>query len=249
MRLAQTLHNKVVSKALTKHSVEPFFIRPSKDQPFTTIYLTESKSAWLTIEWLSDELFDYARNYYQELYDLHPENRGKVILYDEEIQSSRWHRSYLKTPVRNPNNTKSSYMYSGLHFYDNLSLPLQFQPFLDFLNETQEQDPYNQVIANWYANGNDYIAAHSDCVVGMKKEADVAIIVFCANDRDARELQFIAKNLKEKENDAIYKKLNIQTANGCIIKIHGDTQLKFRHKVPKAPHVIGSRISLTFRKF
>ena len=228
---------------------ENSFMTLSKDMAFRKIYLTENKSTWLTIEWLSDGLFNYVENHYQELFDLHPESRGKVILYDEEIQSSRWHRSYLKTPVRNPNNTKSSYMYSGADFYDDVSFPRQLQPFLDFLNESQDNDSFNQVIANWYANGNDYIAAHSDCRVDMKPEAEIAIIILCANEKDARELQFISKNLKDTKKNAIYKKLNIQTANGCIIKMCGDTQLKFRHKVPKAPHVSGSRISLTFRKF
>jgi alkylated DNA repair dioxygenase AlkB len=225
------------------------YITPSKNEPFTNIYLTENKSAWLTIEWLSDALFKYVRGHYQELFDLHPENRGKVILYDQEIQSSRWHRSYLKTPVRNTRHTKNSYMYSGLDFYDDLSLPQKFQPFLDFLNETQEMDKFNQVISNWYANGHDYIAAHSDCRVDMKPDADIAILTLCAREEDVRDLQFISKNLKDVENRAIYKKLNIQTPNGCIIKMHGDTQLKFRHMVPKAPHISGSRISLTFRKF
>jgi len=228
---------------------DTMFMTPSKDQAFMEINLTENKSAWLTIEWLSDELSNYAREHYQELVDLHPQKRGKVILYDEEIQSSRWHRSYLKTPVRNPNNTKSSYMYSGSDFYDDLSLPQLLQPFLDYLNEPQEKDKYNQVIANWYENGNDYIAAHSDCRVGMKPEAEIAIIIVYANEEDARELQFISKNLTEIQNNAIYKKLTIQTPHGCIIKMYGDTQMKFRHKVPKAPHISGSRISLTFRKF
>lgn len=139
-------------------------------------------------------------------------------------------------------------MYSGSDVYDDLSLPHQFQPFLDFLNETQGNDRYNQVIANWYANGNDYIAAHSDCRLGMKPDAEIAIITLCANE-DARELQFISENLKKTKNNAIYKKLSIETANGCIIKMYGDTQMNFRHKVPKALHISGSRISLTFRKF
>lgn len=248
MKSTITEQNIPFSKPSFHDQEEIAFVKLSKDTAFRKIYLTEDKSAWLTMEWLSDTLFHYVQDHYQELFDLHPENRGKVILYNEEIQSSRWHRSYLETPVRNPDHSKTSYMYSGSDFYDDLSLPHPFQPFLDFLNETQGNDPYNQVIVNWYANGNDYIAAHSDCRLGMQTEAEIAIITLCAHE-DARELQFISKNLKNTKNNALYKKLSIETANGCIIKMHGDTQLKFRHKVPKAPQISGSRISLTFRKF
>jgi len=245
----EKIESKLIEKFLNKSiDEETLSVSPLKDVAFKNIYLTKNKSAWLTIEWLSEELKIYAQNHYKKLFNLHPENRGKIVMYNEEIESERWHRSYLKTPARNPDNIKSSYMYSGLNFYDDLSLPQPFQNFLDFLNELEENEKYNQVTVNWYANGNDFIAAHSDCRIGMKPASDIAIVTLCDNQCDTRELQFIAKPIKKIESNAIYKMVKIETKQGCIIKMHGDTQLKFRHKVPKSPNIVSSRISLSFRK-
>lgn len=133
--------------------------------------------------------------------------------------------------------------------YNDLSLPLKFQVYLDFLNQKEDQDKYNQVIVNWYANGNDFIAAHSDCEVGMKPEAGISIITLCEDINSFRELRFTAKNLKDIENDNIYKHVKIETSHGSIITMHGDIQKKFRHKIPKSIGLNSSRISLTFRKF
>ncbi len=223
-------------------------IIPSREEAFQRIDLTESKSAWLTIEWLSEELQAQAYEDYWTLFELHPADRGKVVVFGEEYPSSRWHRSYLNTPVWDAS-SKRSHMYSGKQMYKDLTLPTEFQKFLDFMNENEEGDQYNQIIANWYADGNDYIAAHSDCQVNMKPDAGIAILSLCEQEDHFRELRFSAKKLKNAENDAIYKNIKIATLHGCIITMYGDTQQKFRHKIPKALHNQESRISLTFRKF
>ena len=226
------------------------YVIPSKDSSHQTIYLTKSRSAWITIAWLSDELINYSQNQYQSLFDLHPTERGKVVMYDEEVQSSRWHKSYMYTPMRNAIHAKKSYMYSGKNLeVDDLSLPNLFQPFLDFMNKTERNDQYNQVIVNWYLNGQDYIAAHSDCQIDMKPNAEISIITLCEKEEHFRELRFTPKKINGTENDAIYNHVKIATINGSIITMHGDTQIKFRHKIPKALDINTSRISITCRKF
>lgn len=226
------------------------YVIPSKDTSCQTIYLTKSKSAWITITWLSDELINYSQNQYQSLFNLHPNERGKVVLHEDEVQSSRWHKSYLNTPIRKAIHAKKSYMYAGKELIDNdLSLPNLFQPFLNFINKTERIDQYNQVIVNWYLNGQDYIAAHSDCQIDMKPNAGISIITLCEKEEHFRELRFTPKKINGTENDAIYNHVKIATIHGSIITMHGDTQSKFRHKIPKALNIDTSRISITFRKF
>jgi hypothetical protein len=62
-------------------------------------------------------------------------------------------------------------------------------------------------------------------------------------------LQFKPKKRCLVENDFIYNNLKISALNGSIITMHGDTQAKFRHKVPKSLHINTSRISITLRTF
>lgn len=224
------------------------YVNPLRNEPFQKIYLTESKLAWITIEWLSEELMDDAQKNYDELFDLHPIERGKVIMFHEDVESPRWHRSYLYTPEYDAK-AHRSYMYSGKKKYDDLSLPVPFQNFLAFLNQKEKGDEYNQVIANWYVDGKDYIAPHSDCQVNMKPNAGIAIVTLCKEDSSFRELQFRPKKMKESKNDYIYKQVKIALKHGCIITMYGDTQKNFRHGIPKALEVTSSRISLTFRKY
>lgn len=238
-----------VTQPKTSTCEDILVVVPSKDQAFRKIYLTKSKSAWLTIEWLSEELIEYTKDQYQKLFQLRPIERGKVVIHDQETQSSRWHRSYLNTPLHNANYENRSYMYSGKDPSDDASLPELFQPYLDFSNKEKCEDEYNQVIINWYLNGNDYIAAHSDCQMHMKPNAGIALITLCEKEEDFRELQFTPKKTSLTENDFIYNRLKISALNGSIITMYGDTQNKFRHKVPKSAHINTSRISITLRKF
>jgi alkylated DNA repair dioxygenase AlkB len=224
-------------------------ITPSEETALSTVYLSESKTSWITIEWISEELRNYSTVNYQELFDLHPLQRGKIVSYhDAEIDSPRWHRSYLYQPERELH-AKATYMYSGIDRFDDLALPLPFQKYLDFLNEKETTGKYNQVIANWYTDGEDFIAPHSDCQKGMLPDADIAILTLCEDEKMPRELKITAKNLKNEKNDNLYDHVKIKLKHGSIITMYGETQNKFRHGVPKALNNYTSRISLTFRKF
>lgn len=223
-------------------------IIPSRETEFTKIYLSECKCSWITIEWLSDELKQYSTSNYQSLFDIHPLHRGKVVMHDNnECISPRWHRSYLQQPHREPNQ-QQSYMYSGIEQYEDLNLPLPFQKFLDFLNE-KEEHPFNQVIVNWYANGKDHIAPHSDCEKGIIPNAGIKIITLCEDEKLPRELRITPKKLKDDLNDNLYTQVKIRMEHGCIITMGGEIQKRFKHRIPKSIENQTSRISLTFRKF
>lgn len=224
------------------------YVMPSRQLKKQDIFLTKSKSAWITIEWLSAELQEYSDMHYQELFELHPAERGKVVMYGKEVNSPRWHRSYLQIPNQHITD-KKSFMYSGRDFYQDLSLPSAFQVYLDFMNKGEATHKFNQMIVNWYADGNDFIAAHSDCQIGMKPNAGISVISLNEVAGHFREMRFTAKNLRDAENDYLHRHVKIAALQGTVITMHGDIQQKFRHKVPKAMGLQSSRISLTFRKF
>jgi alkylated DNA repair dioxygenase AlkB len=221
---------------------------PSIGVESSKIYLSANKLSWITIEWLSEDLVSYSKEHYQELFHIHPPERGKVVMYNAEVVSSRWHRSYLRQPERD-SARKRSYMYSGLEPVQDLSLPIPFQKFIDFLNEKETVNKYNQVIVNWYANGKDYIAPHSDCQKGMIPNTGIAILTLCEDDNFPRELRITPKNLKTEVNDNLYRHVKIKLKQGCILTMHGETQDKFRHGITKDFNNLTSRISLTFRMF
>lgn len=239
--------NKTVDVPAIKEGT--FYITPSIKGEFSKIYLSKSKSSWITIEWLSEELLSNSSENYQTLFNLHPPQRGKIVMFNnEEIDSPRWHRSYSHQPEREPDQ-KKTYMYSGIERFEDLEMPFPFQKYIDFLNEKESAYKYNQVIANWYANGKDYIAPHSDCQIGMVPNADIAIISLSEDEIFFRELRISPKKLKNEINDNLYAYVKIKLKHGCIITMCGDTQKNFKHGIPKDLNNQTSRISLTFRKF
>ncbi len=60
------------------------YVIPSKQETLSTIYLSESKLSWITIEWLSEELLNYSTKNYEKLFSLHPLQRGKIVMFDNE---------------------------------------------------------------------------------------------------------------------------------------------------------------------
>jgi hypothetical protein len=83
----------------------------------------------------------------------------------------------------------------------------------------------------------------------MKPNASIAILSLYEKEENYRILQFTPKKNADIDNDFIFQKLKIAALQGCIITMYGDTQQKFRHKIPKDIAINTSRISITCRKF
>ncbi len=210
-----------------------------------------TEKSWLELDTIPYELLEYGQDNFEELFALHPEERGQVILNKQEtivIDSPRYHKSYGQTPPYDPIK-KHSYMFTGLNNQDqrNDPLPALFQPFLDFVNENNPT-PYNQVVVNWYANGEDYIACHSDCDDGMVDGYDIASITLMGRARfcEERTMKF-----KPVGNSAKFDSFSLGLKNGLLLRMCGNTQKEFKHSIPPRYEIVGDmrRIGITFRKF
>lgn len=212
--------------------------------------LTKSKSAWIEVARLPDDLSTYAQSNFDTLFQLHPAERGKVIMGQNcnhnETESPRWHASYLNTPKWDKL-LEASYMFSGVkgsHMPKKIDLPQEFSPFFDYMTQIGK---YNQVVANWYKDGNDFIAYHSDYSYGMPKDTDVAILSLYDNPDDFRVFSIKAKH-NETFDDVLFERIDLKVRHGCILFMCGDTQQKFRHGLPKMD-TQSRRLSLTFRYY
>lgn len=211
-----------------------------------TIILTKDRLSWITIGSLPIELKEYGSTNFSEMFNLHPPERQKIIMYNKEVEVSRYQQSYLNTPSYTPNLLKSrSYMYSGFDTSkNNTDLPAKFKKYLDFVNSLG-RGIYNQVTINWYSDGSDYIALHSDCEEKLKHHSPIIIITL--NEHDTYLREFIIRSKFDNEN-VIYNKMSIDLENGTVITMGGNTQKMFMHGVPKAHDSVSRRISLSFRQ-
>jgi len=212
--------------------------------------LTQNNSAWIEITHIPADLKTYGHNSFNTLFNLHPKERGKIIIENRhqhrETESPRWHASYLNTPKWD-RTLESSYMFSGLadsQVQCKVDIPSEFSPFFDYMNQIGN---YNQVVAKWYKDGYDFIAYHSDYAYGMPKHTNVAILSLYENANDYRVFSIKAKQ-NENLSDVSYERVDIKIRHGCILIMCGDTQNKFRHGIPKMD-TNSKRVSLTFRYY
>jgi alkylated DNA repair dioxygenase AlkB len=144
---------------------------------------------------------------------------------------------------------KSSYMFSGHDdTKNNGELPAVFQPYFDYIKSKFPDCDFNQVSINWYENGQDYIAFHRDCEVGMKGNKNICILTFNETEKeeDARNLEFkfdtkvIGKSLQENFSIPLY--------HGSIVILTSQIQKYYRHGIKQSP-ISTRRISMSFRQF
>lgn len=214
------------------------------------IYLNTDKTSYIKISYLPDDLKKYAIDNFSQMFDLHPTERHNIILRMEQVEVYRWQQSYLKSPQLYDQDVlkKKSYMFSGFDTSNNnIELPEQFKIFYDYIIRTQN-DRYNQVVANWYKTGQDYIAYHSDCEIGMIPNSEITTISIYENENDTgkyRTISFVPKD----GVDSIYDKINIVDKHGLVITMCGDIQSNFRHGIEKTEGDVLPRISLSFRQY
>lgn len=217
-------------------------------------------SAWLKLHELPKELANHLHSNFSELFAMHPPNRGIVVMHNQNKETyqdytcKRWFQSYLNTPKRD-SDLKTSYMFSGMHPAEQPNLPDEFRRVLDWLN-SQSAVKYNQVVANWYLDGSDYIPFHSDYEYNAVPNSCITVVNLTQDDKILR--KFVLKPRKPKKPNTCEfpshspSTVELDLYHGRVIEMHGNTQKLFRHGVPPIPAKLGNpgpRISLTFRAF
>lgn len=210
--------------------------------------------SYLVIRNLPEDLANSLRQDFDKMFDLHPKNRGVVITIDPVTKlpvdhlCRRWFQSYLNTPKWDPTQNHNSYMFSGVDPEPQPELPYEFHDVFSYVNNDGK---YNQIVANWYQTGSDYIPFHSDYDYNKVPGTGVVIVNLTKSDDVVR--TFVVKPKKSMIPDAVSH--YIPLSHGKIIEMHGNTQQYYYHGVPvvqkrhRTDADPGPRISLSFRAF
>lgn len=129
----------------------------------------------------------------------------------------------------------SRYGYSGLALN-----PLPWTPLLSDLRTQVEAAagmPFNSVLVNFYRDGRDSVAWHSDDEKELGGEPVIASLSFGATRR------FDLRHRHKKGH-----KFSCELANGSLLVMGKGIQHNWQHQVPKQPAVMQGRINLTFRR-
>lgn len=97
---------------------------------------------------------------------------------------------------------------------------------------------FNSVLINYYRDGKDRVAWHSDNEKELGKNPVIASVSLGA------ERKFKLRHKKYKENQLQHE---VFLQSGSLLLMSGSTQHHWLHEVPRTAKPIGPRINLTFR--
>ena len=129
-----------------------------------------------------------------------------------------------------------SYAYSGIR--------MEPSTWTDELNEIKRSIEsevaisFNSVLINYYRDGQDRVAWHSDDEKELGKNPVIGSVSFGA------ERTFKLRHKQYKENNL---KQSIVLKNGSLLLMKGATQHHWMHEIHRTAKTIGPRINLTFR--
>jgi alkylated DNA repair dioxygenase AlkB len=95
---------------------------------------------------------------------------------------------------------------------------------------------FNRVLLNYYRDGNDSVAWHSDTLPSDGKHHHIASVTF----GETRLFKVRRKGSKDNQ-------VSIPLTHGSLLLMGETMQLYYEHHVPKTTRKIGARINLTFR--
>jgi alkylated DNA repair dioxygenase AlkB len=207
---------------------------------------TRQLSLWHTSQ-AQDEAYsidlglpDAEIDFYPVLFDEVESDRLFAILYQE----TSWQQDWIKIAGQSilvPRLTAwygekgKTYTYSGITM-----VPQAWTGTLLYLKsrlETLANTPFNSVLLNFYRNGRDSVAWHSDDESELGHNPVIASFSLGGTRR------FM---LRHKHHKTL--KHTIELTHGSCLLMQGSTQHYWMHQVPKTAKPVAPRINLTFRK-
>ena len=193
------------------------------------------KNSWLDTMMLPENLIPNKETF-TKLWNLHPEEHAEVLIYGKLIPIPRWQRSYGR-----------DYKFSGVVSKGH-EIPPELKPYISWVNSLG-YGTFDEILLNWYANGENYIGSHSDDESSLKKGSPIVTITLC----DTNDLSILRKFRIRNKDESKKVVKDVLTSNGMVLIMGGDFQKEFRHEVVKMTGEIAKkaapRISITLRQF
>jgi len=128
----------------------------------------------------------------------------------------------------------SDYAFSGTKF--NPMLWTDELLHIKTIVENHTKTTFNSVLLNYYRDGNDSVAWHSDDEYELGIKPVIASVSF------GQQRRF---DVRRKDNHQT--RYSIDLENGSLFLMKGDLQHNWEHRIPKSTQKLKSRVNLTFR--
>jgi len=186
---------------------------------------------------LPDAEVDYFPNMFEERHATH--------LFDSLLNKVQWVQNKIRFYGKESlvprleawyGDPGKSYSYSGIR--------MDPKPWIEELLEIKKaiepiaKTRFNSVLINYYRDGQDRVAWHSD----DEKELGIEPIIGSVSLGAERKFK-----LRHKGFDKNGRQAEIILAHGSLLVMKGPTQHFWKHEIPRTARPVGKRINLTFR--
>jgi alkylated DNA repair dioxygenase AlkB len=159
-------------------------------------------------------------------WSLHPEDKHEILIHGRLVKTPRWQQAYA-----------TDYHYTG-RVNAALPTPRILDPLLEWAQREISAE-LNGILLNWYQGPGHYIGPHHDSIRNMIEGSPIVTISF-GETRVFRLTQGVGRAKVVR---------NFPAPNGTIFLMPFNTNLAWKHGVPKSTKYVGRRISVTLRAF
>lgn len=182
----------------------------------------------------------------KELLEYHPglfDERESEFLLNKFIAESPWQQKVQKMYDKEVITPRLTAWYADVETYDYTSLrrsaPNAWTPELLMIKQKVEVIAgisFNSVLLNYYRDGNDSVAWHSDNEKALGKRPVIASVSFG---------QVRCFDIRNKMDHSL--KYGIRLESGALMIMKGDLQVDWEHRIAKSVKPMKPRVNLTFR--
>jgi len=162
---------------------------------------------------------------FEALWDLHPDEYHEIMMGGRSVKTPRWQQAY-----------GADYHYTG-NTNAALPVPAILEPVRDWSQRTIDKR-LNGLLLNWYDGKlGHYIGPHHDSTTNMVHGAPI-VTISLGEERIFRLSQPQSKQTRD-----------FVASDGTVFIMPYDTNLAWKHNVPRFARYQGRRISITLRAF
>lgn len=182
----------------------------------------------------------------KELLDYHPDLFSKEEsewLLNKFIEETSWKQKLVNMYDKMVTTPRLTAWYADEDTYDYTSLrrsePLSLTPELLIIKKRVEAITgtiFNSVLLNYYRDGNDSVAWHSDNEKALGTHPVIASVSFG---------QVRSFDIRNKTDHS--EKHSIRLESGALMIMKGDLQQNWEHRIAKSIKPMKARVNLTFR--
>lgn len=186
---------------------------------------TISEKSWYVVGRLPDSL-KLSSQQFDNLFQLHPDEREKGMVWGKEYIVPRWQKTFL-TP----------YTFNGMNKPPEKEIPNDLKGVFEYAKQRYNKN-FNQMLINWYQDGQDYISLHADDEPEIVEDSEIFSLTLAEKDTKRT---FRIRNLQKK------KVVDVLLEDSLYLVMGGAFQKEFKHEVTKTAKKVGKRINVTFR--